>query len=150
MYTQASQRTWNPRSLFWSAMEFLVSKLTSRHGKRIIFITSLYFHVVRIEQMKLDAIRKLNQVMKLAANEGALVLPTAIRGFVWRDPNLTNLSNELSEEHLSQSVPQERAVEISERVVDTMPKWLAYGPRKEMVDDVCDLIQNGDKLAQAA
>lgn len=124
-----------------------VRKLTSRHGRRILFITSLYFQIVRIEQMRQDVVSRLNDIMALAKSEKALQLPIAIRGIVWRGSNLTDI---LSAEELSRPIPRDRAQAISERIVDRMPRCLAYSVRREMIDDVLTLLQNGALLAKAA
>ena len=146
MYAQASQRQGTIKSAFTAVFEFLMSKLTSRHGKRIIFITSLYFQVVRLERLKSDAMTKLNEIMSLAACEDALRFPVAIRGMVWHN---TDLSSTLSEELLDTDISEDRVKEISERVVGLTPKWLRYG-QTEMLADVGALIRGGSLMATAA
>lgn len=148
MYMQANQRQSHAsKPMFQSVMEFLLSKITSQHGKRILFITSLYFQVVRIERMKAEIITKLNEVMGLTSNEDALRFPAKIRGVVWSN---TDLTAALSEEVLDKDISEDRAREISEHVVDIAPKWVRYGRRADMVTDVMTLIQSGRQLAAAA
>lgn len=126
--------------------QFFLSKLISTHGKRIIFITSLYFQVVQLERLKADALSKLNSMMNLAANEQALQLPAALRGIVW---NHTTIGEELSVELLDQEISTERAHLLSERVVELSPSWVRYN-RRDMLSDVFDLISKGGQLAEAA
>lgn len=146
MHTQASQ-TLSNRSVWTTAGEFLLSKLISRHGKRIVFITSLYFQVVRIERLKSEGMAKLNQLMGLAASEDALQLPTLLRGMVWKN---TDLGNALNEEALDSEITEARAEGIAKRVVEMAPAWVRYGRQTDMVDDVKKLIQNGSMMAAAA
>jgi hypothetical protein len=145
MYVRAGQRQ-GIRGAFQAILEFVLSKVLSRHGKRILFITSLYFQVVQIERLKADAIQKLNSIMKLAHAEEALQLPVAMRGMVW---NSTAIQDTLTAELMDQDITDERANEISEKVVSMAPPWLRYGSR-DMVKDVVDLIRNGSQLAAAA
>ena len=143
MQTLTSPRQATPRSASQAVFEFLMSKVTSRHGKRIIFVTSLYFKVVRIERLKTDAIAKLNTIMQLATSEDALRLPAALRGMVWR---FSELPEALNEEILDTEVSMEEALELSEKVVAASPVWVRYG-RDDMVKDVLDLIRQGGQLA---
>lgn len=145
MYVRAGQRQ-GLRAAFKAALEFILSKVLSRHGKRILFITSLYFQVVQIERLKADAIRKLNTIMKLAHAEEALQLPVAMRGLVW---NSTAIQQTLSAELMDQNISDDRAQKISEEVVSLAPTWLRYGSQ-DMVKDVIELIRNGPQLAAAA
>ncbi len=148
MYMQANQRQSHAsKPIARSVMEFLLSKITSQHGKRILFITSLYFQVVRIERMKAEIITKLNEVMGLTTNEDALRFPATFRGVVWSN---TDLTAALNEEVLDKDISEDRAREISEHVVDIAPKWVRYGRRADMVTDVMTLIKSGGQLAAAA
>ncbi len=143
MYTQVSQRDQSQPTMIQRLVGFLISKFTSRHGKRIIFITSLYFQVVRIEQLKADVIKKLNQVMSLSSSEDALLFPAAISGLLWKGHDI---SQTLCEADLAQPISRERAQEISARVVDRMPACIRYARRQDMVSDVMNLIANGELL----
>lgn len=128
-------------------VDWLVPRVTSRHGRRILFITSLYFQIVSYDQLRADVITKLNSLMKLASSEKALQLPIAIRGVLWNGSEITEI---IRAEDFTAPLSEERARSISERVVDHMPRYLAYGQRREMVDDVLNLIRNGGTLARAA
>lgn len=145
MSTIASKRQ-GLKARFAAFFEFILSKLISNHGKRIIFITSLYFHVVRLERLRADALTKINSIMNLAANEKALYLPIAIREIVW---NHTSIDDELSAELLDQEISAEKAHSLSQRVVELSPEWVRYNKR-DMLSDVFDLISKGSQLAQAA
>ena len=145
MYVRAGQRQ-GVMAVIRAAVEFVLSKVLSRHGKRVLFVTSLYFQVVQIEQLKAEAISKLNTIMKLAHDDDALQLPAAVRGVVW---NSTAIQDTLSVELRDQTLTDDRAHEIAEKVVSMTAPWLRYGSQN-MVKDVFDLIRNGHQLAAAA
>lgn len=151
MYAHNGQRQNVVQGAYKSALEYVLSKVISRHGKRIFFITSLYFQVVQIEKLKAEALSKLNAIMKLAHHEEALRLPAALRGRVW---DSTALHATLSGELLDQDVTDERAKEISRKVVELTPHWLRYGHpdsgTTEMEKDIVQLIRSGKELAAVA
>lgn len=151
MYAQASLRSVETGGFKRRMTVFALSKLTSRHGKKLIFLTSLYFQLIpvvdrRAKDLEHEAIQKLNMVMDLAVDSKALQLPALIRDFVWRDSNLGAL---FTQEQL-RDVDNERANVISERIVDGMSNWLRYGRRTDMIDDVRQMISRSNTLAAAA
>lgn len=125
---------------------FMVSKLASNHGKRVLYITSLYCHVVRFERMQKDAIAKLNRVMQVAHRERAMDLPVAMRQYVWQDTSIDDL---LNEDLLSGTLTATKARDLSAKVVDLAPAWLRYGPRERMVQETFELLSKGGQLAAA-
>lgn len=145
MSTQTSERRGLMERLT-SIGQFFLSKLISSHGKRIIFITSLYFQVVQFERLRADALSKLNSIMNLAANEQALQVPAMMHGMVW---NHIALDDELGAELMDREITPERAHSLSERVVELSPPWVRYDKR-DMLSDVFDLLSKGSQLAQAA
>lgn len=144
MYTQASQRR-GFKARLQSVLEFCLSKLISRHGKRVLFVTSLYMEVVRLGRLKAEALGKLNTLMKIASCESALRLPVAMRGMVWSE---TGLSRELGEQLLDHELSDVEVRELSKKVVALTPSWLRYEP-PAMATDVYELIRNSSQLAAA-
>lgn len=134
-----------PRLIGLALLKFCLSSLTSRHGKRIVFITSLYLQVMHIEKLRNEAVTKLNSIMHLAYDEASIHLPLVIRNIIWKG---TNLSKELNYDLLEGELSDERAIEISKRVVEISPKWIHYGRNEDMVRDVFTLIQNGKNLVR--
>lgn len=126
---------------------WVFQKLTPRHGRRILFITSLYFQVVRIESMKQEVVERLNRIMGLASAESALQFPIAVRNLLWRNKGLEQI---IREEDLASPISHSRALDISNSVVDRMPPYLRYDDRSVMVSDVCELLHNGRLLSEPA
>ncbi len=155
MHTQERQLSALQPSRLDRLVSWAVRKLTSRHGRRILFITSLYFQAVsvnpmkhgRIDPLKQGVVSRLNLIMSLAKSDNALTLPIALRGIVWKGADLTQI---LTAQDFAQPITYDRAQAISERVVSRMPACLHYGQTSEMTADVFNLLQNGALLTKAA
>lgn len=115
----------------------LIRAFSSNHGRRIMFITSLYFRIKRLDKLKEDAIAKLNAIMHLASSDEAMRLPALLSGFVWRNIPIDQV---LTQEYLDREISEEKAHVISERVVGLTPKWARYDSDEVMQDDVYNLI----------
>lgn len=129
-------------SLVRTVIEFILSKLVNQHTKRIIFVTSLYTRVSRLDQLQHSAVAKLNQVMVLASNEDSLSFTARLQSVIW---NKTEINNVLSPEVLSRGLSEEQKRELSTRVVDMAPKCLRYG-KPSMIKDVQNLLSQLDQL----
>lgn len=117
----------------------LLSKMTNTHSKRIIFLTSLYCRVVRLEQMRDDAIGKLNNLLQLARRDQALRFPAAIQGMVW---DIDGLRSQISQEMSQPEWNANKARELSEQLVAASPQWVRYGELDDMVHDVMAMMQD--------
>lgn len=123
------------------------SLLLPTHGKRILFIASLYCYIARLDSLRDEALEKLNAATSLAKYGTALRFPAAVRDMVWGDVNVQSV---LTMDVLNNEVTLKRAQEIAENVVAISPKWVRYRNRRAMVEDVRELIQNTTNLFQEA
>lgn len=123
-------------SLVRTVVETILSKLVNQHTKRIIFVTSLYTRVSRLEKLQQSAVAKLNQLMVLATNENSLPLATRLQSVIW---NNTEINTTLSPDVLNGPLSEEQKRELSTRVVDMSPSWLRYG-KPSMIKDVQKLL----------
>lgn len=125
-------------------MEFLLAKLCSQHIKRIIFVTSLFAQLNRMESLQQSARDKLNYIMALASDQNALGLPARFQGAVWKNTGL----HDVIESVLSgRKLTPEQTREISMCVVDLSPEWVRYSSKPAMADDVYHLITEACPLA---
>lgn len=115
----------------------LIRAFSSNHGRRIMFVTSLYFRIKRLDRLKADAIAKLNAIMHLSSTDEAMRLPALISGFVWRNIPIDQV---LTQEALDQDVSEAKAARIAEQVVSMMPKWARYDGKESMESDVFNLV----------
>ncbi|QVD49392.1 hypothetical protein LUCX_322 [Xanthomonas phage vB_XciM_LucasX] len=129
-----------------AVVEFCLSKLVSEHAKRIIFVTSLYARMSRLEKLQAAAIDKLNHFMVLATNSASLPLPSRLQNVIWKS---TSLNDMLSPEILKTPLTPEQRRELSTKVVDITPGWLRYGTKPSMIDDVGNLLSPSGRMAMA-
>lgn len=130
-------------SLRLRLMRFMLSKLVSRQGKRIFFVTSLYCHAYHLDSLKADAITKLNRVMGLVSDEKGLHFPILFHEMVWKG---THVNDVLATHSLDEPLSEDAVQSLSAQLVDMAPKFINYG-RKDMVEDVADLLRNSNRLA---
>jgi hypothetical protein len=123
-------------SMLRTVVETIQSKHVKHHTKRIIFVSSLYTRVSRLEKLQQSAVAKLNQLMVLATNENSLPLATRLQSVIW---NNTEINTTLSPDVLNGPLSEEQKRELSTRVVDMSPSWLRYG-KPSMIKDVQKLL----------
>lgn len=140
--TSSDQRA---SSLVRTIVEFILSKLVNQHTKRIIFVTSLYSRVSRLDKLQQSAVAKLNQVMVLASNADSLSFTTRFQNVIW---NQTELNSILTPEMIARGLSDEQRRELSTRVVEMAPKCLRYG-KPNMIKDVQNLLSQLDRLSPA-
>lgn len=133
-------------SLVRTVTEFFLSKLVNQHTKRIIFVTSLYSRMSRMETLQQSAVAKLNQLMVLATNEDSLSFSARLQSVIW---NKTALNSVLTPEVLQSNLSEEQRRELSTAVVDMAPRWLRY-QKPSMIKDIYSLLSHSDELVPAA
>jgi len=119
-------------------LDFLLTRCISKHGKRILFITSLYAQLVRRDQLRIEAVSKLNVLMDLSSSDSALRFPSTFTSMIWQG---TELGPELVARALEPNLPEESIWDIAARMVSIAPGWMPYARRDVMVHDVFNLIQ---------
>jgi hypothetical protein len=119
---------------------FLLVHMTNAHGKRILFLASLYYRIVRLDEMREEALGKLNAMLNLARNEKALRMPWAVRDIVWSNgDSLSNLIN--AEMDASDPTTREAKIQsLCEQIVDGASPGLRYAAPETMIQDVHDML----------
>lgn len=121
----------------YAVLEFFGAKFVSKHGRRVMFIASLYAQITQLERMKAEVVAKLNAVMGLKlTREAAAEFPAAVSDIVWRGTDVGSL---ITQELSTGNVDEQRAQALSARIVSISPSWLRYGSR-EMEADVRQLL----------
>lgn len=133
----SSKSFWKLKQWFYIVLEFIGSKFVSKHGRRVMFIASLYAQITQLERMRAEVIAKLNAVMGLKiTREAAAEFPAAVSDIVWRGTDVGYL---ITQELSAGTVDLRRAQALSARIVSLSPSWLRYGNR-EMEADVQQLL----------
>lgn len=138
-----------PSSLpLWRELLYRVlSVVISQHGKRLIFIASLYCYITRLDSLRDEALDKLNQAMSLARTGKALRLGAAVRNSVWSDVDIQSI---IDENILHHDIPDVVATRISKQIVSRSPAWIRYRRTDDMVQDIKKLIDKSTMLTARA
>lgn len=125
------------KSTMQNLMHLLLSSCITSHGKRFMYIASLYTHLNQDQSPDAHNLEQLNQILSLVKDSEALLLPSRIHHLVWNKKQLREKMRELVEEsHLDEEGFNELLKEISTQIVDCSPRWLRYGRYDDMVQDV--------------
>lgn len=128
-------------------LEFVASKMCNKHGKRIMFISSLYAQITQLERLKADTVSKLNAVMGLATREEAIQLPVTFSRAIWRGKDISSvLTPTLMDQ---QDVDQNEIQRVAKQLIAMAPAWMRY-PEQDMERDLTHFLLNGRELAAAA
>lgn len=136
------------KRMLYTVLELFGSKFVSKHGKRVMFIASLYAQITQLERMKAEVVAKLNAVMgSKFTRDAAANFPAAFSDIVWRGTDVGSL---IAQELSTGIVDEQRAQQLSARIVHISPPWCRYGSR-EMEADVKKLLMTSSlELRHAA
>lgn len=107
----------------------VLNTVLTPYGKRIFFLTSLYIqmrhqHISLIQQ---NTLQKLNQTLRLARSENALMLAAHAHKVVWPGDVLTRIVEE----------DKELPIEVKcDAIIKLSPEWLRYGSNDDMSKDI--------------
>lgn len=133
-----SSKSLNPFSPFG----LLFRSVTSDHGRRIMYISSLYFRIKHVDRLKEDAIAKLNAIMHLAVNDDALRFPSLVSNFMWRKIPIDSI---LTADNLDDNLSEDQARTLANKVVASTPRYFQYDKQEAMQEDVYNLIMGCTK-----
>ena len=113
-------------------------RLLPRRSKRTMFLTSLYFYLVKEGLFRNVSLRQFSQMAKIDMSSAGMKLPLEAKEYIWEP---TNIINAVKEEYnrcplntLGNCPTWEHARELSERIVNNTPTWLRYD-RDIMIKD---------------
>ena len=117
-------------------------RLLPRRSKRTMFLTSLYFYLVKEGMFRNVTLRQFSKMAMIDMSSAGMKLPLASKELIWQE---TNVLNVVREEYshcplnaLDQCPSWDRARELSETIVDSAPRWLCYD-REAMIKDTIRL-----------
>ncbi len=119
---------------------FLLVHVSGAHGKRILFLASLYYRIVRLDEMREEALSKLNAMLNLAKRNDALRMPWAVRDIVWSNGDtLSNLIN-AEMQAVDPATREAKIRSLCEQIVDSTAPGLRYAETDTMILDVQDML----------
>lgn len=120
----------------------LLGLLIPRHGKRIMFVTSVYLHLAGEKSPDRPVLIKLNEALKLAQTEEALLLPARLYQYFWNERLEDVLCLYCPKEMLHGNVDPFQVAGVCNLLVASTPHWLRYGQYGDMVKDTMKALQS--------
>lgn len=117
---------------------FLIIQGLSRHSKRTLFVTSLYYSLVDDKDISLESLEKLNKALHVADDIKSMEFPAIIHKWIWDEELISCFCKTIENHKNSISYTKESL----EDVFNIIPRWLLYGRHEDMVDDIKQLLSN--------
>ena len=118
----------------------LFSKEAKRHGKRILFLSSLNTALVKEGILDIGTLNVLDnnlQLLRSADNAGAIEMGKVLADDIWQKANIKQLLSANCNNQACDYLPLSVATSFSDVLIPIIPDWLRYDPatmRRDMVD----------------
>ena len=132
--------------MFWCALHtslmFLASVALRDHGKRILFVTTIYFQLGRFKNSPSDVLEKLNEAMALARSGSALEAPARLHAYIWDGETINQTIFQICGKDgvYCKILKPSDVAKACDAIVGVTPKWLWYGRREDMLSDLMKLL----------
>lgn len=115
----------------------LFSKLMSIHGKKVFFVISVYYLLVKNGYMDRTELEILNKRLSIVTCVSAFRMPLVCAKYAWYRVDFNSFMIEgLKTCDMTFTQQQQTATNI----VANMPSWLKYAPNEAMVSEVIVLL----------
>ena len=124
-----SKRGWVCR-----VMNRILTVILPRHGKRAVFLTTLFVEISKISPTHKGFLEELNQHLKIVDTNDALDFPAKLHNTIWRgrELQLRVENGEISEEELNG---------IAARIIHDLPEWSSYGNYHDVLRETHEVIK---------
>ena len=121
-------------------INYYIGKLLPNKIKRLVFISSLAATIYDINNDDIETLHKLNLILNLCNDDGAMLLPVTLGNIIWNHKNnLIVLDINNNDHNLTIKTT------ISD-IINIMPKWLVYSDFDSIKKDVEKLLSIKDIL----
>jgi hypothetical protein len=124
-------------------MSKISSLVLPNRTKRLVFISSLTARFRGSNSVDKETLHKLNQMMKLCANEKAMELPVLFGSAIWQGKTSVEICNG---DVCKTEITSTNVKDMVANVVTVMPKCLKYGNDGQMEKDVEQFLLNSKVL----
>jgi hypothetical protein len=132
----------------------LIGKVLPDRMKRIIFVSSLVAHINDCKNPDKELLSKINTLLTLSGERGALVLPMKMHSQIWDKVELIEVftSKNIPIDDIHQIAEykfvKNQARLVSEELVKRTPRWLRYASNTQMRSDLIKVFNNMENLLQ--
>lgn len=117
---------------------FLIIQGLSRHSKRMLFVTSLYYKLIDADTVSKDSLEQLNKALRVADDVDSMEFPAIIHNWIWDEELIGCFYKTIDLHKDSLSFTKESL----EDLLKVIPQWLWYGRQDDMLDDINLLLSN--------
>lgn len=115
------------------------ARASNDHGRRLLYLTSLYTRYNHLQKLEEGAIEKLNYLLVMASDKDALRLPGRLGDVFWAEVPLEDVLNR----DVLQKLDLQQMRLLAQHVVAITPKCLRYGGKSNrMITDTYQLIRD--------
>lgn len=111
-----------------SSLAGIIGAIMPARGKKLIFMTSVYWKCVEEGIFEKQTLAKFNENLKLVKDPKALNLPVTFTNRIWEDsPISSDVKSELSKfnkDHLTGNYTN--ALRAGQEIIKRTPQWLKY------------------------
>lgn len=119
------------RKLVGGFFIFLIIQGLSRHSKRMLVVTSLYYKLAKESDISVETLEKLNCALDVADNIESMEFPALFHNWIW-DEELTQYFVKTIENHKDSIAFTKESLE---EILKLIPKRLHYGRHEDMLND---------------
>ena len=117
--------------------------LIPKHGKRAVFLSTLFMEVAKLSPEHRDLLRELNDKYDLVDEPYFLKVPFSLHDVLWEEHRglFEGCRVDPSEEELTQ---------VCKRVLDELPGWSNYGSYQDVLGETKDVVRRALRQRHAA
>lgn len=117
-------------------LKWLLPTLLPKHGKRAVFLTTLFIEISKLSPSHRQMLHDLNRHLKLVGNDQALELPIHLQEIVWggRHPRFRSVD---PAEHVS----DEDLTAMATEVMSGCREWSRYDDYFKVLEDTKEVIR---------
>lgn len=122
------------------------------YAKRILFLSSLAAHMNNVSNPDRELMEKLNELMSLSKDTGALRLPMLLHGKMWDTLDISELKQLDTPIKSLTEVPGAKLKMaqvriLAARIIRHIPKCLHYDSKEAMRNDIYRLMKHSQELS---
>lgn len=127
------------RNWFGTLLLKLAFRLGTAHGRRIMYLISIYYMLVRTGVFPRRELSILNKQLNLAKDTDSFIFPLQLAEWIWRDVCIPELVVRVTDvTKVDDSVKDV----ITNNILTVTPRWMRYGSDVEMARDIMSLIKS--------
>lgn len=135
-----------PTTIFGRMWQNALDRILPMKMKRTFFLVCVFAFVYQIETATHEVVKKLNSILHLTRDDDVIEFPILVRKSMWKSLELPIELDDgtvITDVKSAVSTKNPKLVDqIIESLIDRSPKWIIYGPRKQIENDLRVMFEN--------